>query len=129
MEKENVMDYGKTYNDLPANLTGDYWKPSQGKHAFEILSEAEECEYTDKEGNVTPQIKFKVMVKDKEMVWAIPKGKTRNSIYGHIMALGTKNKNKLKGIKSEVLVTGEEKQKRYVIPEVLDMIAEEQERS
>lgn len=79
-------------------------KLETGKNTIILLSEAEETEYVDDKGKITPQIKLFVEFEKKQYDWYIAVGKTYKSLYAQLMVLG-KYRGKLTGECVDVLVT------------------------
>ena len=126
------MDYGEEFEKL--NMGSDAWKPELGINNVVILGEPETTEFVDeKTGHITPQIKMRVSVKGEEKEWYVPVGKTNQSCYGQLMALG-KFKGKLAGEVLTVLVnkvknrSGTERNS-YIIQEALAAIKLFEERA
>jgi len=117
VKHENIRDY----KDMAKKLSSvDYWKPLAGEHKVKFLTEPEPTEYTDTEGNVTPQERFDVEVAGKKYTWTIPIGKTRKSLYGQLM-LWAATKGHFTGLSVTLLVKGEGIRKDYTVVEALNL--------
>lgn len=87
MENElKKVDFGKCREELSKG--SDKFKPKQGSCFVKILEDPVESVFLDESGKGTPQIKLKVVVDGKELVWYVTKGLTNKSLYGQLIALG-----------------------------------------
>lgn len=111
----------RNYQDELKTLVenANFWKPKQGKYLVVVLDEPEDSTYTNDKGEVQQQWKMKVTVDGaKEQTWTVPKSNSPTSIRGQLVKLGAK-KGTLKNIGFDLIVQGENKQRKYIIPEVL----------
>jgi len=104
MENENKkVDYGKAVSELSQKSSVETFKPKVGSVFVDILEEPVETQFKAMDGKETPQIKLRVNVAGKNLVWYVSKGITFRSLYGQLMALG-KGENGLAGKKVQLLV-------------------------
>ena len=128
MENENKDWYKDVTLKTGEEMNADWWSPEPGKYEVLFLSEAGK-EYTvefERNGKkeIHTKIPIEVEVNGKQFVWGITIGKSESSIYGQLVKLGLKHQG-IKDIKTEILVTGIKKDRRYTIPEVVGYQPEE----
>lgn len=114
------MDYEKEVKTLKAYEPKEYFKPSAGRYEVLFLGEPMPASFNDGD-KVTDQIEFQVSVKQKVLSWTMARGLSFKSLFGQLMALGNV-KGHLKEEKITLLVTGEDKNKTYVVLEALSLI-------
>ena len=125
MEENVKMDYNEEFNGL--NQGGEFWKPELGVHKVTIVSEPTKTEYVASDGTKTPQIQMDIKVgegeKKEEHKWTVTVGKTSQSLYGQLMALG-KYVGQLNGqeitlVVNEVKANDGKMRKNYSVPEAI----------
>lgn len=114
------MDYKKEYAKLEAYEPKEYFKPLAGRYELTILSEPTLTSYNEGK-EITEQIELTVQHRDKVLTWTMAVGLSFKSLYGQLMALGNA-KGKLIDEQFTLLVTGEDKNKTYVVLEALPYI-------
>lgn len=125
------MDYAAEKEKMDQKAGEERFRPETGTYHMTILSEPEEITFHDeKKGKDVPQIKLLVchdqdsLKKPKE--WYISKAFNEASLYYQLITLG-KNKGKLVEAQFDMIVQGEGKQKRYTIPDAVDIIKKEKQ--
>lgn len=119
------MDYEQEYKDL--NEKSKIWKPEPGQHKIKILGEPEKTEFTSNTtGETTEQIKLQIEVDSDQFDWYVGKGKTFDSAYGQLMAIG-KSKGTLAGAELTIFVKQAKNadgsvRNNYTIPEALELL-------
>lgn len=119
------MDYGQEFEKMKESSEGLIFKPELGVNKVQIVSEGEETFFEDMDGTKTPQIKFKVVYKKEEKDWYVGIGKTTESLYGQLMALG-KYKGKLEGETITLMANktkrGEKEVNSYTVVEAVEIL-------
>ncbi|MBC8147327.1 MAG: hypothetical protein H8E98_05025 [Bacteroidetes bacterium] len=115
MENETI-NWNEEHKKLES---GNWWKPTQGKHNIVFLNEGKDFE-NEFEGKILQKRRFEVEVGAKPFLWDVTKGSTLNSLYGQIVTIA-KNNGKITGEKITLLVKGEGKNTSYTILEALDL--------
>ena len=102
----------------------DWFKPVKGINKITFKSEfSEPKEITYKE-KTFKKVFVDVVVNEKDYVWSITVGNTKNSLYGQILEFAVKNGGQLTDKTLKLAVQGEGKETRYT---VLDILEENQE--
>lgn len=119
------MEYEKEYENLKENVQQKWWKPNEGIHKITFLENVPKPEpktFKMPDGTIKAleQSDVKIDVNKEVVLWSITKSLTKDSLWGQIIFLGTIWKD-LTGKTITVLVTGKDKQKKYMIQEVLEL--------
>jgi len=114
------MDYAEEHKTIMAYEPKEYFKATSGRHEVVFLAEPKPTTFDDGD-KIIDQVEVKVSVKKKIMIWTITKGQSFKSLYGQLIAIGG-NRGKLNGEKITLLVSGENKDKTYVVLEALPII-------
>jgi len=109
------MDYEKEFKKIESFEPKEYFKATSGLHEIVFLGEPTETSYNDN-GKEVEQIEIPISVKEKVLYWTITKGQSFKSLYGQLVALGNA-KGRLKEERITLLVSGEDKNKTYVVSE------------
>lgn len=107
------MDYQTELKRLQEG--GNYWKPKAGQYKVKALSELEEAEPYQPEGeDPKPQAKIKIEVNGEEKMWTMGKGATLASTYGQLVNLAS-HKGKLTDVEFNLVVKSDGKKNDYTI--------------
>jgi len=121
-------DYFGRLNRLTEAESKEWLRLSEGKHTIEFLSEG--TPFTQEWENngrteLVRKLRFVVrnMADGKEYSFSVTEGLTKASLYGQLLLVATKIEpiNQLKGKKVTILVTGNDKKKRYTVLEAVDL--------
>ncbi|KKN66991.1 hypothetical protein LCGC14_0465450 [marine sediment metagenome] len=112
------MDYQEELKRLQES--GNYWKPKVGQYKIKALTELEDTDpyirrHDDKEDEVSPQAKIKILVEGEEKDWTFGKGKTPLSTFGQLIELATKHANQLTDLEFSVVVKSDGTKNEYTI--------------
>lgn len=119
MEQQKTINYAEELANLKESQQLDIWKPKQGRYKIEILNEPEDTQFVRESGEVIYQWRMSTKVNGEPKTWFVPKSSGKNSIRGQLIKLATLKGNKLKSVTFDLLVVGENKDRRYTIPEAL----------
>lgn len=119
METQKQINYVDELAKLTDGQGLNVWKVKQGKYKLEILEEPQDAQFVKDGGEVVQQWKIVCKVNGEAKTWFIPRSAGKNSIRGQLIKLATMKGNKLVGASFELLVVGENKERRYTIPETL----------
>ena len=97
----------------------DWWKPEPGQYELEFISDAGKEYPVEFEGRTRNKVPFKIKVKDKEYMLGVTVATTDSSFYGQLVLLARKHDG-LNGVKTNIIVQSTGKNRRYVIPEIID---------
>lgn len=121
-----MTDYNKLFEDIKEsekNATGDWLRLTPGRHTLTFKSELGDPFRNDVLSDAKREV-FQVNVdveeNGKTYRWSITKGKTQNSLYGQVVEFA-KLSGGLKDKTINLLVTGEGKDRRYMINELIDL--------
>lgn len=113
------MDYQKELKRIEEG--GNYWKPKSGQFKVKALTELESTDPFVKKGKegqsneVHEQAKIKLLIGSEEKVWTFGIGMTLASTYGQLVALASKNNNKLTGLEFTIVVKNDGTKNDYTI--------------
>jgi hypothetical protein len=94
----------------------DFWKPKPGQYKLKALSELQEIDPFQKEGEEPkPRVQIEILCEDKKFKWTIGVGKSPASSYGQLCKLAIANNNKLTNTEFIVVVTFDGKKNSYTI--------------
>ena len=121
-------DYFGRLNRLIEAESREWLRLPEGKHTIEFLSEGTPFEQEWENNGVKEtvhKLRFDVrnMADGKEYSFSVTEGQTKQSLYGQLLLVATKIEpiNKLTGKKITILVTGENKKKRYTVLEAVGL--------
>ena len=114
-----VIDYTAEAAGLEAFVPGnksDFWKPKAGQYHVRALTELDETDPFQKEGEEPkPRVKIEIMIDDKKYTWTMAKGVSPASTYGQLCRLAKNKGNHLKDVDFLVVVTSDSKKNTYTI--------------
>ena len=128
-------DYTGRLNRLTEAESREWLRLDAGKHTIEFLSDGtpftQEWENPQGIKEKVNKLRFDVrnMADGKEYSFSVTEGQTKQSLYGQLMLVGAllEPKNTMVGKKVTIIVTGEQKKKRYTIIEAADLAPENKE--
>jgi hypothetical protein len=116
-----MIDYKSEVVKLDAFVPGEqsqYWKPKPGQYRVKALTELEEAEPFEKEGEKPkPQVKIDLLIGEDKFTWTMAVGVSPASAYGQLCHLGSK-KGQLKNLDFMIVVTNDKKKNTYTIVEL-----------
>lgn len=115
------MDIKSELNRLKEYSCIEYFKPSAGRYKVVILGEGKKDKFIDDEGNTIEQYVFPIQHNKKSYFWSVSVGKTLTSLYGQLLTLADQ-KGDFNGLVVDMIVQGEGKNKRYTLPDAVEII-------
>jgi hypothetical protein len=115
--QSNLVDYQAEAKTLEDFKRDDYWNAKEGKFEVIALSEISKYQQAYKDGTLKEKAKLDIEVvsEKKRYIWTMGIGMTKASLYGQLIALATKNSNKLTGVKFIVVIKNDGTKRDFTI--------------
>ena len=110
----NYTDELKRLESYVADDSG-YWSPEAGQHSVKSLGEIEPADPFEDDVEKKPRAKLSIEVNGEKLLWGMGVGKTKASTYGQLINLASIKDGKLTDVQFTVVVTGEDRNKRFTI--------------
>jgi hypothetical protein len=121
------MEYDKQYAELKEGM--DWWKPKEGLHKVTFLENIPEPTkrkiMVDGKEKELEQSDVLIEIDKKRIRWSITKATGKDSLWGQLMYYGMTVKDVI-GKTITVLIQGQDKQRKYIIQEVLELKQKQQ---
>lgn len=111
----NYQEELKRLESFVASEGKEYWSPEPAQHKVKALGELENADPFEDDEEQKPRAKLDIEVKGKKLFWGMAIGKTKASTYGQLINLAASKGGKLKDCEFTVVVTGEDRNRRFTI--------------
>lgn len=100
-------------------MQSNWWSPEPNKYEVTFMKEPSEPFEVEYDGKKRTKVAIEISVNNESFVWSVTESQGETSIFGQLVKLAHKHKG-LTGVTTQILVQGINKERRYVIPEVVD---------